>query len=101
MPADRRYAERHRFDRQRSRLSQPRYQLGGIANHDEAAVRQLCNDTAVFGTRDQIARKIEALQQDGVEYMLVNFGGSRDNIRRFARDIMPAFAEAPRQAAAK
>ena len=71
-----------------------------FANHDEAAVRRLCDDTAVLGTPDQIARKIEALQADGVEYMIVNFGGSRDNIRRFARDIMPAFAGAPATAAA-
>jgi len=63
-----------------------------FANHDEAAVRRLCDDTAVFGTPDQITRKIEALRADGVEYMLINFGGSRENIRRFAREIMPAFA---------
>jgi alkanesulfonate monooxygenase SsuD/methylene tetrahydromethanopterin reductase-like flavin-dependent oxidoreductase (luciferase family) len=69
-----------------------------FANHDETAVRRLCDDTAVFGTPDQIARKIEALQADGVEYMLINFGGSRDNIRRFAREIMPAFAAEPRMA---
>ena len=36
----------------------------------------------------------------GVEYVIVNFGGSRENIRRFARDIMPAFADEPRLAAA-
>ncbi|HEX3536596.1 MAG TPA: LLM class flavin-dependent oxidoreductase, partial [Stellaceae bacterium] len=29
-----------------------------FAHHDEAAVRGLCDDTAVFGTPDQIARKI-------------------------------------------
>ena len=69
-----------------------------FANHDEAAVRSLCNDTAIFGTPDQIARKIAALQQDGVEYMIVNFGGSRENIRRFAREIMPAFMDTPRVA---
>ena len=63
-------------------------------------MRRLCDDTAVFGTPDQIARKIEALQADGVEYMLINFGGSRDNIRRFAREIMPAFADPPRIATA-
>jgi hypothetical protein len=31
---------------------------------------------------------------------MINFGGSRENIRRFARDIMPAFAGAPAIAAA-
>src|SRR5207253_1515431 len=72
-----------------------------FAGHDEAAVRQLCNDTAIFGTPDDIAGKLEALRAGGVEYVMINFGGSRDNIRRFARDIMPAFASTPAIAAAK
>ena len=71
-----------------------------FARHDEAEIRRLCDDTAIFGTPDQIARKLEALRQGGVEYVIVNFGGSRQNIRRFARDIMPAFADEPRIAAA-
>jgi alkanesulfonate monooxygenase SsuD/methylene tetrahydromethanopterin reductase-like flavin-dependent oxidoreductase (luciferase family) len=71
-----------------------------FARHDERAVRQLCDDTALFGTPDDIARKLEKLRAGGVEYVLVNFGGSRDNIRRFARDIMPAFADEPRRAVA-
>ena len=36
-------------------------------------------------------RKLEALRDGGVEYVIVNFGGSLKNIRRFAREIMPAF----------
>jgi alkanesulfonate monooxygenase SsuD/methylene tetrahydromethanopterin reductase-like flavin-dependent oxidoreductase (luciferase family) len=71
-----------------------------FAQHDEAAVRRLCDDTAIFGTPDDIAAKLEALRAGGVEYVMINFGGSRDNIRRFARDIMPAFAGEPAIAAA-
>jgi alkanesulfonate monooxygenase SsuD/methylene tetrahydromethanopterin reductase-like flavin-dependent oxidoreductase (luciferase family) len=71
-----------------------------FANHDEAAVRRLCDDTALFGTPDEIARKLEALRAGGVEHVMINFGGSRDNIRRFARDIMPAFTAAPSVTAA-
>jgi alkanesulfonate monooxygenase SsuD/methylene tetrahydromethanopterin reductase-like flavin-dependent oxidoreductase (luciferase family) len=71
-----------------------------FARHDEAAVRRHCDETAIFGTPDQIARKLEVLQKGGVEYVIVNFGGSRANIRRFAREIMPAFADPPRLAAA-
>jgi len=71
-----------------------------FARHDEAEIRQLCDDTAIFGTPDQIARKLEMLRDGGVEYIIVNFGGSREYIRRFARDIMPAFADQPRLAAA-
>jgi hypothetical protein len=40
-------------------------------------------------------RKLERLQKGGVEYVIINFGGSREQIRRFARDIMPAFADEP------
>jgi len=63
-------------------------------------VRRVCDETAIFGSPDQIARKLEDLQAGGVEYVLINFGGSRDNIRRFAREIMPAFADPPRIATA-
>ena len=68
---------------------------------DEAEVRRLCDETAIFGTPDDIARKLETLRDGGVEYVLINFGGSRENIRRFAREIMPAFADAPRDKRAR
>ena len=69
-----------------------------FAREDENEVRRLCDETAIFGNPDQIARKIEALNKEGVEYMLVNFGGSRENIRRFAREIIPAFSSEPKLA---
>ena len=72
-----------------------------FAREDEAEVRRLCDETAIFGTPDDIARKLEKLRDGGVEYVLINFGGSRENIRRFARDIMPAFAAAPRDKRAR
>jgi alkanesulfonate monooxygenase SsuD/methylene tetrahydromethanopterin reductase-like flavin-dependent oxidoreductase (luciferase family) len=71
-----------------------------FAREDEAEVRRLCDETAIFGNPDQIARKLEDLRAGGVEYVLINFGGSRENIRRFAREIMPAFADEPTHAAA-
>src|SRR5580704_2504794 len=69
-----------------------------FARHDDAEIRQLCDDTAIFGTTEQIGRKLEALRDGGVEYAIVNFGGSIKNIRRFAREIMPHFADKPRLA---
>jgi alkanesulfonate monooxygenase SsuD/methylene tetrahydromethanopterin reductase-like flavin-dependent oxidoreductase (luciferase family) len=69
-----------------------------FARHDDKEVRQLCDDTAIFGTTDQIGRKLEALRAGGAEYVIVNFGGSIHNIRRFAREIMPHFAGEPRLA---
>jgi alkanesulfonate monooxygenase SsuD/methylene tetrahydromethanopterin reductase-like flavin-dependent oxidoreductase (luciferase family) len=66
--------------------------------HNEAQTRRLCDETAIFGTADQIAQKIEALRAGGVGYVLINFGGSRTNIRRFAREVMPHFAADTRMA---
>ena len=48
---------------------------------------------AVYGTPDEIAEKLEALRAAGVTYLLANIGGdSRESLRRFAREIAPAFA---------
>jgi len=63
-------------------------------SHDEEA-RYESAESALFGTPDEIMRKLDALRRGGVEYVIINFGGSRENIRRFARDIMPAFADEP------
>jgi alkanesulfonate monooxygenase SsuD/methylene tetrahydromethanopterin reductase-like flavin-dependent oxidoreductase (luciferase family) len=50
-------------------------------------------DSAMFGTVDEIAAKLEALRAGGIEYVLLNGpAGSRDNLRSFARELMPAFA---------
>ena len=62
---------------------------------DEKEARHESAESALFGTPDEIMRKLERLQNGGVEYVIINFGGSREQIRRFARDIMPAFAGEP------
>ncbi|HEX2826224.1 MAG TPA: LLM class flavin-dependent oxidoreductase [Burkholderiales bacterium] len=50
------------------------------------------NEAALCGTPDEIVRKLEALRKVGVTYVLANFGGnSRESLRRFAREIVPAF----------
>jgi alkanesulfonate monooxygenase SsuD/methylene tetrahydromethanopterin reductase-like flavin-dependent oxidoreductase (luciferase family) len=64
---------------------------------DEKEARHESAESALFGTPDEIMRKLQRLQKGGVEYMIINFGGSRENIRRFARDIMPAFAGEPQK----
>jgi alkanesulfonate monooxygenase SsuD/methylene tetrahydromethanopterin reductase-like flavin-dependent oxidoreductase (luciferase family) len=54
--------------------------------------------SAIYGTPDQIARQLQDLQTAGVGYVLINGGGSgggergRRSLRRFAREVMPAFA---------
>src|ERR1700726_4917677 len=61
----------------------------------EEEARYESAESALFGTPDEIMRKLDALRQGGGEYVIINFGGSRENIRRFARDLMPAFADEP------
>ena len=56
-------------------------------------------DSALFGTPDEIASKLETLRAAGIEHMLLNGPtGSSSNLQAFAREIMPAFAGAPAQA---
>src|ERR1700759_3140165 len=57
--------------------------------------------SAVYGTPDEIAERLETLRESGVGYVLINGGGSgggaqgRESLRRFAREVMPLFADAP------
>jgi alkanesulfonate monooxygenase SsuD/methylene tetrahydromethanopterin reductase-like flavin-dependent oxidoreductase (luciferase family) len=50
-------------------------------------------ESAMYGTPDEIAAKLAKLQAAGVAHVLLNGpAGSRDNLRAFAREVMPAFA---------
>jgi alkanesulfonate monooxygenase SsuD/methylene tetrahydromethanopterin reductase-like flavin-dependent oxidoreductase (luciferase family) len=49
-------------------------------------------ENALYGTPDEIGAMLEVLQGVGVEYVLLTIAGGKDQLRRFARDIMPAFA---------
>jgi alkanesulfonate monooxygenase SsuD/methylene tetrahydromethanopterin reductase-like flavin-dependent oxidoreductase (luciferase family) len=57
--------------------------------------------SAIYGTPDEIVERLETLRESGVGYVLLNGGGSgggargRESLRRFAREVMPLFAEAP------
>jgi alkanesulfonate monooxygenase SsuD/methylene tetrahydromethanopterin reductase-like flavin-dependent oxidoreductase (luciferase family) len=48
---------------------------------------------SLIGTPDEIIGKLEALRRAGVDYVIMSCGGSRESLRRFAREIMPAFAD--------
>jgi alkanesulfonate monooxygenase SsuD/methylene tetrahydromethanopterin reductase-like flavin-dependent oxidoreductase (luciferase family) len=49
-------------------------------------------ESMLYGTSDEIASKLDALHRAGIRYVLLNIGGlSRDSLRAFAREIMPAF----------
>ncbi|HET7343892.1 MAG TPA: LLM class flavin-dependent oxidoreductase, partial [Methylomirabilota bacterium] len=49
---------------------------------------------ALYGTPDEIAAKLQALRDAGAEYVLLNSAGGIATLRRFARDIAPAFSRA-------
>ena len=55
---------------------------------------------------DEIADKLEKLRGLGIEYVLLNGGGlvidqASDSLRRFAREVVPAFADAAKVSAAE
>ncbi|HUI95161.1 MAG TPA: LLM class flavin-dependent oxidoreductase [Xanthobacteraceae bacterium] len=56
---------------------------------------------ALYGTPDQICAALEALRAAGVAYVLLTISGGVEQLRRFARDIMPAFARSAAAAAAE
>ncbi len=49
----------------------------------------------LYGTPDEICTKLQTLHDLGAEYVLINSPGGLKTLRRFAADIMPAFAGAP------
>jgi alkanesulfonate monooxygenase SsuD/methylene tetrahydromethanopterin reductase-like flavin-dependent oxidoreductase (luciferase family) len=49
---------------------------------------------ALYGTPDDICRQLHALNRAGAEYLLLTISGGREQLRRFARDIMPEFSRA-------
>jgi hypothetical protein len=73
------------------------------ATGDPRAVNKV---SAMYGTSDEIAQSLVALREAGVGYVLLNGGGSgggargRESLRRFAREVMPLFAETPRKGVA-
>jgi alkanesulfonate monooxygenase SsuD/methylene tetrahydromethanopterin reductase-like flavin-dependent oxidoreductase (luciferase family) len=48
----------------------------------------------LFGTPDDIAERLRDLQRCGVSYVLLTILGGKEQLQRFARELMPAFADA-------
>jgi alkanesulfonate monooxygenase SsuD/methylene tetrahydromethanopterin reductase-like flavin-dependent oxidoreductase (luciferase family) len=66
-----------------------------------AATPEGTEANALYGTPDEIGQKLEALQAAGVEYLILTILGGKEQLRRFAREVMPAFSgERAHQAAA-
>ncbi|MEA2872792.1 MAG: hypothetical protein QOH67_2768 [Hyphomicrobiales bacterium] len=52
-------------------------------------------ENALYGTPDEICDQLHALKKAGAEYLVLTIaGGAKDQLRRFARDIMPEFSRA-------
>jgi len=51
--------------------------------------------SALYGGLDEVAGMMQSLRDAGAEYVLLNSAGGRPTLRRFARELMPAFADAP------
>lgn len=47
----------------------------------------------IYGTPDQVAEKIQDLKDAGIEYILLNCPAGIETLRRFAKEVMPAFAD--------
>ncbi|HXZ45185.1 MAG TPA: LLM class flavin-dependent oxidoreductase, partial [Pseudolabrys sp.] len=69
-----------------------------LAYADKAGATE---EYALYGTTDEIVPMIEALREAGVGYVLLTIAGGVDQLRRFAREIMPAFAHEPTVRAAE
>ena len=57
---------------------------------------------ALYDTADNICERLHVHRKAGVEYILLTIHGGQEQLRRFARDVMPAFADrrAPKPASA-
>jgi alkanesulfonate monooxygenase SsuD/methylene tetrahydromethanopterin reductase-like flavin-dependent oxidoreductase (luciferase family) len=48
----------------------------------------------LYGSPDEISAKLRTLRDAGIEYVLLNSVGGLETLRRFAREVLPAFAGA-------
>jgi alkanesulfonate monooxygenase SsuD/methylene tetrahydromethanopterin reductase-like flavin-dependent oxidoreductase (luciferase family) len=85
--------------RQLKLATRPDGTVHGGPNRATGDPRTVNEISAMYGSPDEIATKLDALRKAGVGYVLINGGGSgggargRESLRRFAREVMPAFAE--------
>jgi len=51
--------------------------------------------SALYGTPDEVAATLQALRDVGAEYVLLNSTGGVAMLRRFTREVLPAFSGEP------
>jgi alkanesulfonate monooxygenase SsuD/methylene tetrahydromethanopterin reductase-like flavin-dependent oxidoreductase (luciferase family) len=80
-----RMAGRRRVERLSQRPDAPKKPMS------EDEVREVAEAGTLYGTPDDIAVKLQALRDVGAAYVLINSAGGPASLRRFAREVMPAF----------
>jgi alkanesulfonate monooxygenase SsuD/methylene tetrahydromethanopterin reductase-like flavin-dependent oxidoreductase (luciferase family) len=81
-----RVAARRRIDRLAVRPDGP------AANRAHLSDEEICA-SALYGSPDEVATLMQKLRDAGAEYVLLNSAGGRPTLRRFARELMPAFSD--------
>jgi len=81
-----RVAGRRRIDRLATRPDGPG------SNRAQLSDAEICA-SALYGTPDEVGRMMQSLRAAGAEYVLLNSAGGRPTLRRFAQELMPAFAD--------
>jgi alkanesulfonate monooxygenase SsuD/methylene tetrahydromethanopterin reductase-like flavin-dependent oxidoreductase (luciferase family) len=101
-PAEKEAAMERRLQnrtRQLKLATQPDGTVHGGPDRATGDPRMVNEISAMYGTPADIAQRLETLREAGVGYVLINGGGSgggargRESLRRFAREVMPLFAE--------
>jgi alkanesulfonate monooxygenase SsuD/methylene tetrahydromethanopterin reductase-like flavin-dependent oxidoreductase (luciferase family) len=60
-----------------------------LAYADEGGATE---EHALFGTAEEIRPRLAALSDAGVEYVLLTVHGGKEQLRRFAKEVMPTFS---------
>ena len=77
-----------------------RRRIDRLAERPDGQGREALSDaqlraSALYGTPDVIAGQLQALRDAGAQYVLLNSAGGAPSLRRFAAELMPAFAGEP------
>jgi alkanesulfonate monooxygenase SsuD/methylene tetrahydromethanopterin reductase-like flavin-dependent oxidoreductase (luciferase family) len=100
---ERRLADRKR---QLKLATTPDGRMLGGPDRADGNPNEISRNSAIYGSPDQIAQRLNHLRTAGVGYVLINGGGSGGgerglrSLRRFAREIMPGFTSEDRTQAA-
>jgi alkanesulfonate monooxygenase SsuD/methylene tetrahydromethanopterin reductase-like flavin-dependent oxidoreductase (luciferase family) len=62
-----------------------------LAYTDKSGVTE---EHALYGTPEEICAKLAAVNDAGARYVLLTVLGGKEQLRRFAQEVMPAFSAA-------